>query len=255
LGSGYNVVQTQCFVGQYRIRQRHLTSEIINKAVQVPRVVEVATSGAGGFSTDNSLGINKLPGTKFADFHSSNFGNDSLIGGGGNDMLVVTGSVNYLGDSDIENYVLSKGVGAISLGSPQRYVVVAAPSFLKQHGIPRTPADLLGKPAIGTLFPSQALLLWEFQKRGKTVRMTPRGPFMSGHVGVQRRAAIDGLGFPMTFEGYVSKEVAAGTLVVVLDDWCPRFPGPYLYYPGRRQPPPALRAFLGFVQDWRSRRR
>jgi DNA-binding transcriptional LysR family regulator len=150
---------------------------------------------------------------------------------------------------------LAQDMIAISLGPPQRYVVVAAPSFLKQHGIPRTPADLLGKPAIGTLFPSQALLPWEFQKRGKTVRMTPRGPFMSGHVGVQRRAAIDGLGFLMTFEGYVSKEVAAGTLVVVLDDWCPRFPGPYLYYPSRRQPPPALRAFLGFVQDWRSRRR
>jgi DNA-binding transcriptional LysR family regulator len=149
---------------------------------------------------------------------------------------------------------LAQDMIAVPLGSPQRYVVVAAPKFLAKHGVPRTPADLLGKPAIGTLFPSRALLPWEFQKRGKMVKMTPRGPFMSGHVGVQRRAAIDGLGFLMTFEGYVDEAISAGTLVVVLDDWCPSFPGPFLYYPSRRQPPPALRAFLGFLRDRRAQR-
>jgi len=30
----------------------------------------------------------------------------------------------------------------------------------------------------------------------------------------------------------------------VLDDWCEPFPGPFLYYPSRRQPPPALAAFV-----------
>jgi hypothetical protein len=37
----------------------------------------------------------------------------------------------------------------------------------------------------------------------------------------------------------------------VLEDWCPSFPGPFLYYPSRRQPPPALVAFLTFEADWR----
>ena len=148
---------------------------------------------------------------------------------------------------------LAQDMIALSLGPPQRYVVVAAPRFLAAHGTPRKPADLLGRPAIGTLFPSRALLPWEFERRGRVVKIMPRGPFMSGHVGVQRQAAMDGLGFLMTFEGYVGDQIAAGTLVRVLDDWCPSFPGPFLYYPSRRQAPPALRAFLEFVRTGISR--
>jgi len=147
---------------------------------------------------------------------------------------------------------LAQDMIALSLGPPQRYVVVAAPKFLAAHGTPRTPADLLGQPTIVTLFPSRALLPWEFEKRGRVVKIVPRGPFMSGHIGVQRQVAMDGLGFLMTFEGYVRDAIAEGTLVTVLDDWCPNFPGPFLYYPSRRQPPPALQAFLRFVRDWRT---
>jgi DNA-binding transcriptional LysR family regulator len=66
------------------------------------------------------------------------------------------------------------------------------------------------------------------------------------------RAACDGVGFWATLEGYEREAVAFGALVSVLDDWCPPFPGPFLYYPSRRQPPPALAAFVAFVADWRS---
>jgi hypothetical protein len=33
------------------------------------------------------------------------------------------------------------------------------------------------------------------------------------------------------------------------------FPGPFLYYPSRRQLPPALAAFVAFVAQWRKRAR
>jgi len=42
-------------------------------------------------------------------------------------------------------------------------------------------------------------------------------------------------------------------LVSLMEDWCEPFPGPFLYYPSRRQTPPALRAFIDFVADWRKR--
>lgn len=149
---------------------------------------------------------------------------------------------------------LAQDMIAVPLGVQQRYVVVASPEFLAAHGVPRTPSDLLGKPAIATVFPSRALLTWEFERRGRVVKIVPSGPFMSGHVGVLRQAALGGLGFLMTFEGYVQDAIAAGKLVTVLDDWCPAFSGPFLYYPSRRQPPPALQAFLGFVRTWRSKK-
>ena len=61
----------------------------------------------------------------------------------------------------------------------------------------------------------------------------------------------DGTGFWLTFEGYVRYGIKSGALVSVLDDWCAPFPGPFLYYPSRRQPPPALGAFVSFVGEWR----
>jgi DNA-binding transcriptional LysR family regulator len=44
-------------------------------------------------------------------------------------------------------------------------------------------------------------------------------------------------------------------LVTVLDDWSPSFPGPFLYYPGRRQRPASLTAFVAFVKEWRKQHR
>jgi DNA-binding transcriptional LysR family regulator len=34
----------------------------------------------------------------------------------------------------------------------------------------------------------------------------------------------------------------------VLEDWCPPFPGFFLYYPGRRQVSPALAAFIDTIR-------
>jgi DNA-binding transcriptional LysR family regulator len=37
-------------------------------------------------------------------------------------------------------------------------------------------------------------------------------------------------------------------LVQVLEDWCPYYPGLYLYYPSRRRLPTALRAFIDYIR-------
>jgi len=68
---------------------------------------------------------------------------------------------------------------------------------------------------------------------------------------VQRLAALDGAGFWSTFDGYITEELASGRLVSVLDDWLAPFPGPFLYYPSRRQIPPPLQAFLDFLRKQR----
>jgi DNA-binding transcriptional LysR family regulator len=44
-------------------------------------------------------------------------------------------------------------------------------------------------------------------------------------------------------------EVASGELVRVLQNYSPRFPGFYLYYPSRKQMPKKLKAFIDFYQE------
>jgi DNA-binding transcriptional LysR family regulator len=144
---------------------------------------------------------------------------------------------------------------AISLGPPQRYAVVSSPSFIAAHGKPKQPKDILDRPCIVTRFESGVQVEWEFEKAGRVVKITPAGTLISAHTGLQLQAACDGLGLWMTFEGHVRAAIDAGALVSVLDDWCPYFPGPFLYYPSRRQPPPALKAFIDFVAEWRRRKR
>jgi DNA-binding transcriptional LysR family regulator len=148
---------------------------------------------------------------------------------------------------------LAQDMVALSLGPPERYVVVAAPALVAGHGKPAEPRDLLARPCIGTVFPSRARLPWEFERDGEEVTILPDGPLKATDPALLLRAAIEGIGFLMTFEGYARDAIADGRLVTVLDEWCPGFPGPFLYYPSRRQPPPALAAFVGFVKEWRAR--
>ncbi len=150
---------------------------------------------------------------------------------------------------------LAQDMVAVSLGPPQRYVIVASPNFLAARGVPKTPKDLLGAPCIATRFPSRVILPWEFEKAGRVIKIVPEGPLTAANTALQLQAARDGLGFLATFEGYAREAIASGQLRTVLDEWCPSFPGPFLYYPSRRQNPSSLDAFVAFVKEWRASER
>ena len=150
---------------------------------------------------------------------------------------------------------LAQDMIAVPLGPPQRYAVVASPQYVAQHGRPKHPKDLLDHLGIRIRFGSGAMPDWEFEKAGRVVKVSPPGKLIANYPGLARRAALDGVGFWPTFEGYVRDDVKSGALVSVLEDWCAPFPGPFLYYPSRRQPPPALAAFVAFVAEWRKQER
>jgi DNA-binding transcriptional LysR family regulator len=150
---------------------------------------------------------------------------------------------------------LAQDMIAVSLSPPQRYAVVASPDYVARHGKPRHPKDLLDHRCIRIRFGRGALLDWEFEKAGQVVKVSPPPRLIANYPGLVQRAAHDGFGFWLTFEGYVREAIKSGALVSVLDDWCAPFLGPFLYYPSRRQTPPALAAFVAFVAEWRKRER
>jgi len=150
---------------------------------------------------------------------------------------------------------LAQDMIAVPLGPPQRYVVVASPDYIARNGRPKHPKDLLDHGCIRIRFGRGALLELEFEKARQVVKVSPPAKLIVNYPGVAQRAACDGIGFWMTFEGYAREGIESGALVSVLDDWCEPFPGPFLYYPSRRQTPPALAAFVAFVAEWRKKER
>ena len=150
---------------------------------------------------------------------------------------------------------LAQDMIAVSLGPPQRYAVVATAQYVAQHGRPKHPRDLLGHASIRIRYSNGVMHDWEFEKAGRVVKVAPPPKLVTTDLGMAMRAACDGVGFWATLDGYVREAVNSGALVSVLDDWCAPFPGPFLYYPSRRQPPPALAAFVAYVADWRKRER
>ncbi|MCP1974427.1 DNA-binding transcriptional LysR family regulator [Bradyrhizobium elkanii] len=150
---------------------------------------------------------------------------------------------------------LAQDMVAVPLGAPQRYAIVASSAYVAKHGRPMHPKDLLAHPCIRSRFSNGVMFDWEFEKNGRAVKISPPAKLTATHLGLALRAVHDGVGYWATFEGYVRYGVKSGALVSVLDDWCPPFDGPFLYYPSRRQPPPALAAFVSFVADWRKQAR
>jgi DNA-binding transcriptional LysR family regulator len=65
------------------------------------------------------------------------------------------------------------------------------------------------------------------------------------------RAAVDGLGVAYTIEALAEPFLRSGQLVRVLEDWSPAIEGLFLYYPGHRQVPAALRALIDMIRSAR----
>jgi len=143
---------------------------------------------------------------------------------------------------------LSRDTIAVPLGGPQRYVLVASPALIARLGAPATPRDLLHRPCIRHRFPSGNTPPWIFERGTETVTVRVEGPFTTTDPHLERIAALEGVGFLMTFEEWVREDIAQGRLVSLLEEWLPPFEGPQLYYVSRRHMPAALRAFLDFLR-------
>lgn len=146
---------------------------------------------------------------------------------------------------------LEKDVVAIRLTPDMEMMAVATPDYLKQHGVPKTPADLQRHACINWRFPgSGAVYRWEFEKGGKAFEMSVDGPLTSNLQEVVLEGALQGLGILYTYDDHrIVSSIEEGRLQRVLADWSPTFPGLFLYYSNRRSPTPALRAFIDCLLD------
>lgn len=132
---------------------------------------------------------------------------------------------------------------AVRVTKEMRLAVVGSPEYFESNTIPRHPQDLKDHSCIGFRF-SNSLYRWEFERGGKALTVSPQGPASFDDPDLVIQAVLDGVGIGTAMEDKLTDLIAKGRLVQVLRDWCPSFPGYFLYYPSRRNQPAALAALI-----------
>jgi len=136
---------------------------------------------------------------------------------------------------------VAKDMIAVRIGPELRMAVVGTPSYFAEHGRPATPHDLTRHACINIRFATKGgLYIWEFGRDGRDLNVRVDGPLILNDVGMLMTAATEGLGLAFVMEDHAEALIANGKLIRVLEDWCPPFAGYHLYYPDRRQLPPAF---------------
>jgi DNA-binding transcriptional LysR family regulator len=125
-----------------------------------------------------------------------------------------------------------------------RPAIVGSPGYFASHPKPGSPRDLPSHRCINFRHGADGVYRWEFDKGRQSLTVAVNGPLIVDDVELVICAAIDGVGLAFMDEERVAPHVTSGALVRVLEDWCPPFPGFFLYYPSQRQLRPALSAFI-----------
>ncbi len=92
---------------------------------------------------------------------------------------------------------------------------------------------------------------WPFERGGKSARISVDGRIIVNDTDLAVRAAVDGLGIAYTIEALADPFLRSGQLLRVLQEWSPSIDGLFLYYPGHRQVPVALRALIDMLRGAR----
>ena len=136
---------------------------------------------------------------------------------------------------------VAKDMIAVRIGPDFRMAVVGSPSYFAKRPKPKRPQDLTAHQCINIRLPTYGgLYPWEFEKRGRALKVRVEGPVVFNNIALRLKAARAGLGLAYLPEDEVNADVAQGRLIRVLEDWCAPFSGYHLYYPSRRQPAQAF---------------
>lgn len=140
---------------------------------------------------------------------------------------------------------LEQDMIAIPISPRLRMAVVATPEYWANHGKPITPHELVNHRCINIRLPTLGgVYAWEFEKDGKVINVNVKGQIVIESSVNRLDAALSGLGITYVPEDMVMESLADGSLVRVLEEWCPEFDGYYLYYPNRQLSSPAFKILV-----------
>lgn len=129
--------------------------------------------------------------------------------------------VGYLSDSNL----IARRIGLI------HGKLVASPSYIKAHGAPEKPEDILSHQAL-----MQGTETWQFTDGGKTISIHPQGRFKADSGIALAAAAVAGLGIAWLPAYLVEPHLASGALVSLMTRYPPPTAGMFVVRPPGSHP-------------------
>lgn len=144
---------------------------------------------------------------------------------------------------------VDKDMIAVRITPDVQMAVIASPGYLSARSPVALPADLMEHSCINLRLPTHgALYAWEFENKDQKVNVRVAGQTVFNNTFLMIQAALDGMGIAYVPHDLVAKHIASGELVSLLSEWCPFFPGYYLYYPSRQHLPVAFELVIDFLR-------
>jgi len=132
--------------------------------------------------------------------------------------------------------------------SRTKSVIVASPSYIKQHGTPKVAADLAEHHCIAySLLPSPTN--WEFKKDGKVSHVTIKPRALCNTAELEVSMVKQGIGITRLPLFCCEEEIKTGELISIMQDYDPIELGIYAVYPHRQYLTPKVRAFVDFLVE------
>lgn len=126
--------------------------------------------------------------------------------------------------------------------------VCASPSYLKKHGTPNTPGELVEHNCLNyanSSFDSE----WQFLQGGKRLQVPIAGNLKANSSQALEAAAVAGLGIVMLPGYMMTRDMKQGRLVSILQEYCPQDIGIHAVYPRTRYVAPKVRVFIDFLVE------
>ncbi|MBM2715301.1 LysR family transcriptional regulator [Mesorhizobium caraganae] len=145
--------------------------------------------------------------------------------------------------------VIDEDMIAVPVAHDERQIAVCSPAYRDRFGLPSHPAELAQHRCIGWRpAPKVAPYRWEFADQGREFRVEVAPEITTNEMSLMIKLAVAGAGITFGMEESFRRAIERGDLIPVLENYCPRFAGFYLYYPSRRNAAPKLRALIDHLK-------
>lgn len=135
---------------------------------------------------------------------------------------------------------------------PCKIVTCAAPKYLKKHGAPRYPRELVGHNCLVYSMNSRSNTWTYRDKKGNDVDVKVNGDYRSDAGGLLLNAALSGHGIFVGPEFVVAEALRCGQLKTLLDQYAPATSGLYAVFPHNKHVSTKVRSFVDFlVEAWK----